>query len=114
MISPNTTITAVEIKKPLVPPKISAVRMESIAFTATLPRRRVQRSWLPLARTGAMRLAFALATFGDRVRESLGENALLSAHWSASELSLSPVLGERGADTDTVLEAVGSADLTQE
>jgi len=44
------TIAKVDTRKPVIPPVKSAIKMDSSAFTATLPSKRVHRSRLPLAR----------------------------------------------------------------
>mmetsp|Transcript_1931 Transcript_1931/g.4549 ORF Transcript_1931/g.4549 Transcript_1931/m.4549 type:complete len:256 (-) Transcript_1931:148-915(-) len=53
-ISPKTTMSAVDTRKPTNPLAMSAVRIDSAEFTATLPNSNVHSSWLPDSRMGAI------------------------------------------------------------
>ena len=52
IISPKTTMTAVDTMKPTRPLVKSAIRIDSMEFTPTLPKSKVHKSKLPFRRTG--------------------------------------------------------------
>lgn len=57
IISPNITMANVEIRKPMSPPEISAIKIDNKAFTATLPKSNVHNRRFPFSLTGAIALA---------------------------------------------------------